>query len=251
MSGSEDRLRAAVLLPLERASRAEQVARRLRQAVRLGLLDDGERLPSETELAQLLGVSAATVREALGTARSEGLVETRRGRGGGTFVRTPHPPPADAEQRLRAITLDELRDASDVSAGALGSAARLAAQRAGAADLTGLRSVAEEFERTAARPPAGRGSELAAHDARLHLEVAAAAQSPRLVRAVIEWEAAYGDLAWVDATPDEARGAVDDHADLLDALEGRDGPRASAVATGHLEDAAARLAARCLRLRRD
>ena len=75
--------------PLEAGSRAESVARQLERAIRLGLLLDGERLPAESDLAGQLGVSTETLRDALASLRDVGLVETRRGRGGGSFVRTP------------------------------------------------------------------------------------------------------------------------------------------------------------------
>src|SRR6266576_1204176 len=78
--------------PLDTGGRADTVTRRLAQAIRLGLLLDGERLPAESQLAGQLGVSTVTLREALATLRTMGLVETRRGRGGGSFVRAPDEP---------------------------------------------------------------------------------------------------------------------------------------------------------------
>ena len=44
--------RAAVFAPVGGAGRAELVAQRLTDAITLGLLGDGERLPSETEMAR-------------------------------------------------------------------------------------------------------------------------------------------------------------------------------------------------------
>ena len=94
--------------PLDTGGRADTVTRRLANAIRLGLLLDGERLPAESQLAGQLGVSTVTLREALATLRTMGLVETRRGRGGGSFVRAPHD--ADRLERpLRLLSLHELR----------------------------------------------------------------------------------------------------------------------------------------------
>ena len=78
--------------PLDEGGRAETVARRLAKAIRLGLLLDGERLPAESHLAGQFGVSTVTLREALASLRQMGLVETRRGRRGGSFVRAPDDP---------------------------------------------------------------------------------------------------------------------------------------------------------------
>ena len=83
------RATAAVFAPLESSSRSELVARRLTDAIALGLLPDAKQLPGEADLAHQFGVSTVTIREALSVLRQEGLIETRRGRGGGSFVPRP------------------------------------------------------------------------------------------------------------------------------------------------------------------
>ena len=88
---AEGRHAVSLIAPLAAAGRAEEVVLRVGQAIQLGLLNDGERLPPETEFAAQLGVSPMTLREALAILRQQGLVETRRGRAGGTFVRRPPP----------------------------------------------------------------------------------------------------------------------------------------------------------------
>ena len=55
-------------------------------------------LPPERELADRLAVSRATLREAMAALRQAGLVQTTRGRGGGTVV-TMRPPPRRPEPR--------------------------------------------------------------------------------------------------------------------------------------------------------
>ena len=81
--------RKAVFAPVDSRARVEAVVRRIGDAIELGLLADGEQLPGETELAVQLGVSTVTLREALMALRQQGLVVTRRGRGGGSFVSSP------------------------------------------------------------------------------------------------------------------------------------------------------------------
>ena len=70
------------------------MVQRITEAIHLGLLADGEQLPVEVELARQFGVAPMTVREALAELRDQGLVETRRGRTGGSFVRRPAGPPS-------------------------------------------------------------------------------------------------------------------------------------------------------------
>lgn len=71
--------------PVRVHQRHELVAEHLRQAIGTGRMAAGERLPSERELAQRMGVGRNAVREALALLQVEGLVETRQG--AGSFVR--------------------------------------------------------------------------------------------------------------------------------------------------------------------
>src|SRR3954464_1406187 len=64
--------------------RYEQIAERLADDIRSGVLVPGERLLSERDLARTLEVSRASVREALASLALSGVVETRPG--AGTFV---------------------------------------------------------------------------------------------------------------------------------------------------------------------
>lgn len=65
---------------------AEQISDRILAAVAVGVLQPGERLPTERDLAEILGVSRATIRQAVARLAALGVLESRRGRGGGTFV---------------------------------------------------------------------------------------------------------------------------------------------------------------------
>ena len=67
----------------------EQLADQLRELIVSGGLAQGERLPTETLLSAEVGVSRATVREALRLLAAQGLIRTSRGAGGGSFVTMP------------------------------------------------------------------------------------------------------------------------------------------------------------------
>lgn len=98
------RLRTAAFAPIGEEGRAELVISRIIQAITVGAFVEGERLPSETELSHLFGVAVVTVREALGVLRTRELIETKRGRNGGSFVRTSH----GAVEEVNARSLVEL-----------------------------------------------------------------------------------------------------------------------------------------------
>src|SRR3984957_2603463 len=143
---TDGRWAVSLIAPLAVLGRGEEVALRVGQAIQLGLLADGEQLPPEADFATQLGVSAMTLREALAMLRQQGLVETRRGRSGGTFVRRPTAPRLGAlRARLRAVSIGELRDLTDEQSAVSGAAARLAATRASTASVRRLVTLADEL----------------------------------------------------------------------------------------------------------
>jgi GntR family transcriptional regulator len=66
-----------------------QIEERLAEAIGAGNIRSGERLPPEREMANGLGVSRMTLRQALASLARRGLVVRVRGRHGGTFVAQP------------------------------------------------------------------------------------------------------------------------------------------------------------------
>jgi DNA-binding FadR family transcriptional regulator len=222
--------------PLDAGGRAGTVTRRLVKAIRLGLLLDGERLPAETELAAQLGVSTVTLREALAALRTMGLVETKRGRGGGSFVRAPtEHHPARLERPLRLLSAHELQDIGDHRAAIAGAAAALAAQRVLPGDVAALTEHAGRLAAATAMTDRRRA------DARFHIEIAAAAQSPRLTRQEMDLWAEVGDLVWLPMTePDVAR-ATSEHTALIGAIAAHDAPLARQIAEKHVAGQTRRL----------
>jgi GntR family transcriptional regulator, transcriptional repressor for pyruvate dehydrogenase complex len=233
--------RAAIFAPLETGRRADAVVRRLADGIALGLLVPHEQLPSESELADTFGVSPVTVREALTALREQGLVATRRGRGGGSFVRDVRGGGAAAatlHERLRTVSPSELRDLADHYVAITGTGALLAADRAGAQDVALLADGVAELER-ASDAGARRRAE-----SRFHVELAAAAQSPRLTRAEIALQTEVGPLLWLPAaTPAAKAEQVREHGGIVDAVAAGDGQRARSHAVAHVYAALARASA--------
>lgn len=226
--------RDAVFAQLADAGRAEQVARRLADAILLGVLAAGERLPSEPELARRFGVALVTAREGLGMLRQAGLVETRRGRDGGSFV--VHPGDADdalLTTRLRGLSQVELSDlAVYVTTIAAGCADR-AAERSTPGDVERLRDWLAAADFTAA-PQARRNA------GGFLLELAVLSQSTRLVREQLRLQAEFGPLLWLGMrdAPLRARAASSAQA-ITDAVAARDATTARAEVSALL-DAVAR-----------
>ena len=218
-----------VFAPLDAGGRAGTVARRLIQAITLGLLLDGECLPAESELASQFGVSPVTLREALAMLRDMGLVETRRGRQGGSFIRAPDQAQAGhLEPQLRLLSVHELQDIGDHRAAVAGAAARLASQRALDGDVRTLR------EHVARLHAAGTLAERRRADTRIHIEIAAAAQSPRLTRAEMDLWSEVGDLVWLPVTGDLVAEVTAEHVALVDAIGRADPDEARQLAEQHV-----------------
>lgn len=228
----------AVFAPVDDgAGRVEVVVRRLTEAIALGLIADGDQLPSELELANSLNVSTVTLRAALAALRERGLVETRRGRGGGTFVLAPADPSiARLRRRLRELSTSELREIGDYRSAIAGTAARLAALRASADNIARLRQVLSRLD------AATTVGERRRADGRFHIEVAAAAQSVRLTRAEIDIQSEVGELLWLPygEAVDPAE-VVRSHAAVIDAIEARDPERARSITEEHIDKGIERL----------
>ncbi len=168
---------------------------RLLQAVKLGQVVAGDRLPSERELATRLGVSRPTLRDAIRSLADSGYVESRRGRSGGTFVLPPHEW-RRGERDAREIALDmgrEMTDALLLREVLEPGAAELAA-RAGH-DPEQLR----ELEDALALERSASVEDYRPADSRLHLAIVAMAGSPSLSAAVSDNRMRLNDL--LDAIP--------------------------------------------------
>ncbi|MFJ8113989.1 FadR/GntR family transcriptional regulator [Streptomyces sp. NPDC096132] len=231
--------RRAIFAPVDSGARVEAVVRRLGDAIDLGLLADGEQLPGETELAGRLGVSTVTLREALMALRQQGLVTTRRGRGGGSFVSQPEVPAEDRlRSRLRGWSTEELRDLGDHWAALSGAAARLAADRTEADDLLQLWRTVDEL--TQAQDSAARSRVYG----RFHVELAAAAQSARLTREQVALQTEVGALLCLVFGDDTYREEVADrHRSVISAVQDGAHESAGALAERCVRESTARLIA--------
>lgn len=202
------------------------VVTRLRTAIDLGFFEDGELLPKEALLSKELHVTAFTLREALSELRLEGLVDTKPGRGGGTFVqRTSSVAHDKAELRLREMSATALRDLSDWKAMLFGEAAELAATRASESNLNRLQEYCDRVLRATTPIEACR-----AH-ARYDIEIAAAAQSVRLSAAALQ---IYEEYSWLLALAHEDQGYTQACAQTLHAttqlIRQRDASKSNTVA---------------------
>jgi len=230
--GVEELWARSVFAPVPVRNAFEVTVERLAQSIRLGVLVDGDQLPPERDLADRFGVSRVTLREAIRALRDAGLVESRRGRGGGTFVVAPV---VRVAHRSSFDELPALDDALDLRRVVEPGAAALAATRTlTAADRATLHNCLREASTC---PSSVR--RLA--DSRLHMAIAAAGGSASVTAAVADAQLrldsllrsipviaaniAHSDIqheeivaAILSGQPDRARIAMEEHVDGTAAL---------------------------------
>jgi len=169
-------LKKPVIKKIKRKSVASQVYEQLKQNILKGTWTAGQKIPSENELVNMLGVSRISVREALKQLISLGLLEARQGEG--TFVKQLEADsylndflPLMVLNREEVIELIKYREIIEVGAIAL------AVERADEADIRALEENVrkhEQFKDT---------WEEAAHvDLEFHLLIAKASKNPFIIK---------------------------------------------------------------------
>lgn len=217
---------AAVFAPVSPPTTFEETVERLGNAIKLGLLGAGTRLPPERDLAEQLGISRSTLRLALTTLVQSGHLLSLRGRGGGTFV-AERPPLAEP---ALAPPAEEAREILDYRAAIEVGATLLAAERAHVGDLGRLDDLVE----TMADAPAF--AEYRRADVRFHIGVAEAAHSPRLVREMTVVQAQMSDLIALIPHPEQVLARSNaQHRRLVGLLRRRDRARSMRLIRQHIE----------------
>lgn len=231
-SGSElvrSLVERTVFTPVRQGSAVAETVARLGQAIGMGLLRPGDRLPPETRLAEELGISPVTLRSALGILRGAGLLETQRGRVGGTFV-TETAGSATLPIDKPLPSEPELRDLADERGVVEGGTAALAAQRATPEQLEELVRLVARMEGTHAYEP------WSATDTLFHLLIADASGSQRLVSRVADLRSEVYRITRHVPTPRETVELADrEHREILQALQTRRPERARIAMVRHVE----------------
>jgi len=203
----------------------EVAVQRLAQAIKLGALKSGARLPPERELVERLGVSRTTLREGIRALQQQGYLKTSRGRSGGTFIvqrKIRQPTKSDVQQIAREMG-KQIPELLDMRVAVEPKAAELAAIRASDEAIENLRWLAARSERV---PP----DELRQADSTLHIAIAHTARSDRLLDLVLEEQMRLHDLlAYLSSAPglrDERGHSGVQHTGVVEAIAERD-PRAA------------------------
>jgi GntR family transcriptional regulator, transcriptional repressor for pyruvate dehydrogenase complex len=215
--------------PIDQLRAHEYVAEQLRRQIALHLVPVGGALPSERELSAVFGVGRATVQAAIRLLEAERLVETRRGRHGGTFVI------GQTDEVAKDYLLVRLRRDRERIAEALvfrrnvdTFAARLAATERSADELAQIelanaRALDSELD-----------AEFMASDTEFHLAIARASHNDFVYEAVEQMRLVLNDA--ISALPESRlwkRRTDKEHATILDALRRRQPTEAAKAMERH------------------
>lgn len=216
----------ANLQPVSRPRLYEQVARQILAWVKENGLEAGDRLPAERELAARLGVSRATVSQALVAMEVVGVVAVRHG-DGAILVESARTSKVVAALRRHAQRLPEIIDARDALERKL---AELAAARRTAEDLEAIRAALDEMD--VAIKAGDRGVE---GDEHFHAAVTKAAHSALLERLMAEISDLIRETRIQSLSlPGRPQASLDDHRRIAEAIERSDIPGAAEAMTAHI-----------------
>jgi len=216
--------------PIKSTRIYEEIVRQVKALISEGRLKSGDQLPPERDLAAQFKVSRTSVREALRTLESLGLIEIRPGEG--TFVRK-----VSVESLIEPLAhvilsqreaVGELFEARRLLEPAL---AGLAARRATQDDLQEMERILEEQAKEVAAGLTGL-----AQDAAFHASIAASVRNRAITRIVN----ALMDLLTQSReeslqTPGRPTRSHQDHRRILDAIRRRDESGARRAMLDHLD----------------
>jgi GntR family transcriptional repressor for pyruvate dehydrogenase complex len=214
------------LRPLGRTRLYEDLVERLGEFVIRTDLDVGERFPPERELASRLGVSRASLRQALAVLEAQGFIEVRHG--GGVFLRRRRGFGGVlhklVERRARLPEVLEARELLEVRL------AELAAARRTDADLLAMRAALAEMEAEVANAGLGVDGDAAFHHA-VHR-----AGNNKVLEHVIDGlaEAIQETRMESLSEPDRPRQSLQAHRRILEAIQAQQAAGAADAMRAHV-----------------
>jgi GntR family transcriptional repressor for pyruvate dehydrogenase complex len=213
-----------------------QVVDQIKNSIFEGRITPGDRLPAERVLADMLGVSRASVREALKMLASEGLVSIRHGQG--VFISEQDPDEYLKQfaghlnvNRETVVNLFQIRKVLEPQA------ARWVAERGSEVDIQELVAMVAATKQQLGRLRSGRLSLLAGHDSLFHYRIAQATGNNVLVRLMHSLLDLLADSRSRSLSiPGRGERSVDEHYQIAEALTRRSAGEAEQAMLFHLED---------------
>lgn len=209
---------------------SHEVAAHIKMLIRDEKLKPTDKLPNETELGRLFGVSRPTVREAIKSLVSQNIVKIARGKG--TFV-SHNPGVSDDPLGLEFVFDPNLHHAL-IEARLIiePGVARVAAKNASADDINRIESCLEQMQDIVDRHKIGMRKEI-----EFHLSIAEASKNPVIKRVVpFILESIIKTYANSRPTNIDHREALEEHLKVLTCIRASDPQGAYEAMEAHLEN---------------
>ncbi|GAD55063.1 MAG: GntR family transcriptional repressor for pyruvate dehydrogenase complex [Limimaricola cinnabarinus] len=224
--------------PIQPEKLSHGVVRQIEELVLRGILRPGDRLPPERELAERLGVSRPSLREALADLQSRNLVESRAGAGvyisdviGSAF--------SPALVRLFATHDEAVSDMVAFRRDIEGLAAERAARLGSDSDLAVIDAVFARMEAAQSKPSSNAEAE-AGLDAEFHLAIVEASHNVvmlHMMRSIYDLlrEGVFYNRQVMFRQRTTRASVLEQHRAINDALQARDPTAARAAVAAHLD----------------
>lgn len=231
--------RVDALGPIATVSLVPEVHNRLQRYIAENQLQPGDRLPSESALAEAMGVGRPLMREALRGLETVGLIETRKGVG--RFVRA-----FDVESYLGHFTADVLAHSFSVNDLAEARCLLEIASVSNAVELLTDEDCHQiETYMDTMRRNARQGTRDSASDIGMHRVIMNRADN-RIIAALLDAVYTLGDVVDVTQSQEMREQDLQEHERIAEAAFQRDGAAARAALIAHFETTASRLGFRPL-----
>jgi DNA-binding FadR family transcriptional regulator len=217
--------------PIQQLRAHEYVAEQIRRHIALRLIQPGESLPSERELAAMFGVGRPTIQHALRLLEADNLVEARRGRHGGTFVSEP----AGDEEAMDELVARLRRQRQDLEELIVyrrtiePAVSRLAAKVRRKPDLAAMHSALDRMGEAEGEADYMR------HDTEFHLAIARGSHNRFAARQIEEIRMRLNDAITLLPESETWHDRIDrEHAEIAAAIEAGDGEGAHRAMDVHV-----------------
>ena len=212
-----------------------QVEKQLREAIMSGQFGQGDKLPPETELAELFGVSRPTVREALGALVSSGLIRKVPGVAGGSFVNIVTP---DSLSRMLSESVDTILRLGTLDTGELTEvrkvlevpSARWAAENRTDEQVERLHAIVEQQRTTTIDDPL-----IPEYDYEFHTTIGQASGNRLLSSLVAAVHRGTHPVEYLEVTPEVGSNTVKQHIAIVAAIEAGHPAKAAKAMETHLD----------------
>lgn len=205
----------------------EQIVEQLIEHIRVEKLEPGDRLPPERALAQAIGVSRASLAQALVALEVVGLVRVRHGEG--AVILHPIGPAGTLLDAVRAHQ-DSLLDIIDARSALETKLAALAAERRSDDDMATIDEALRLMERQISAGDRGLDGDRAFHEA-----VTRAGHSPLLARLMSEISPLVLETRIESLSqPDRPLSSLEHHRTIAEAIRDRDPKAAAAAMVNHI-----------------